>query len=175
MAGRLLLALCVLSATACGEPDSKGANDGGAGEGGNVPDDTELTGTFTFGSDTVDCKTSHQDFAATGEYSVVCDNDDDDANYRFVQVTFKNQAAARKAQDLTFMAPFAFKPEDHEAADAIAVSYSDRDGALDSDDESTGSAKVTAAGGRNVLTLESVSLSTVTSADTGNVSATISF
>lgn len=174
MVGQLLLALCLLGATACGE-DSKGApNDGGAGETGNPPD-TELTGTFTFGGDTVACKTSHQDFAATGEYSVLCENDDDDSNYRFVQITFKDEASARKAQSLTFTGPFAFKPEDHEAADAVAVSHTDKDGTLDSDDDSTGSAKVAVSGGHNVLTLTNVSLSTVSSEDTGEVSASIEF
>lgn len=175
-AGRLLLALCLLGATACGGSDSEGTpNDGGAGKTGNPPGDTELTGTFTFGGETVDCKTSTHDFPATGEYSVVCDNDEDDSNYRFVQVTFKDEPSARKAQSLTFMAPFAFKPEDHEAADAVAVSYTDKDGTLDSEDDSTGSAKVAASSGRNVLTLVGVSLSTVTSEDTGEVSATIDF
>lgn len=172
----LLVALCLLGATGCDGSDSQGTpNEGAAGESGNPPGETELTGTFTFGGETVDCKTSTQDFPATGEYSVVCENDEDDSNYRFVQVTFKNEASARKAQSLTFMAPYAFKPEDHEAADAVAVSHTDSDGTLDSEDDSTGSAKVTASGGRYVITLDSVSLSTVTSEDTGEVSAIINF
>ncbi|MDF3070605.1 MAG: hypothetical protein K0R38_6206 [Polyangiaceae bacterium] len=175
-AAQLLVALCVLGATACGGSDSQGTpNDGGAGESGNPSGATELGGTFTFGGETADCKTSTQDFAATGEFSVVCENDEDDSNYRFVQVTFKDEPSARTAQTLTFMAPFAFKPEDHEAADAVAVSYTNKDGTLDSEDDSTGSAKVTASGGRYVITLDSVSLSTVTSEDTGEVSATINF
>jgi hypothetical protein len=171
--GRLLLALCLMSATACGEGSEGGPNSGGAGESGNLPDDPQLTGTFTFGGKTVGCKTSDQDFPATGEYSVVCENDE--AGYRFVQVTFKNEASARRAQDLTFMAPFAFSPEDHEAADAVAVSYTDGDGTLDSDDESSGSAQVAASGAHYVLSLTNVSLATVTSEATGAVSATISF
>lgn len=174
-AAQLLMVLCVLGTTACGGSDSNTPNDGGAGESGNPPGDTELGGTFTFGGETVDCKTSTQDFPATGEYSVLCENDEDDSNYRFVQVTFKDEPSARKAQTLTFMAPFAFKPEDHEAADAVAVSFTNKDGTLDSEDESTGSAKVAASGGHYVITLNSVSLSTVTSEDTGEVSATINF
>ncbi len=171
----LLVALGALGAVACEDPDSKDAANGGAGESGNPPGDTELTGTFTFGGDTTACKTSHQTFPATGEYSIVCENDEDGALYRFVQVTFKDEPSARKAQALTFMKPFAFKPEDHEAADAVAVSYTDTDGTLDSDDESTGSAKVVVSGDHNVLTLDEVSLSTVTSEATGAVSATINF
>jgi hypothetical protein len=172
--GRLLLALCVMGATACGESSEGGPNNGAAGESGNSPDDTQLTGTFTFEGKTRDCKTSHQDFAPTGEYSVVCENEED--GYRFVQVTFKNEVSARLAQNLTFMAPYAFKPEDHEAADAIAVSYTDGNGTLDSDDDSTGSAKVTASGARSVLTLTNVSLATVTSEiQSSEVSATINF
>src|SRR5687767_14548509 len=81
--GQLLLALGVLGATACGEPSSSGSpNDGGAGESGNPPEEAALTGTFTFGGETLDCETSDQDFPATGEYSVLCENDDDPANYR---------------------------------------------------------------------------------------------
>lgn len=179
-----MLALCVIGITACGESAEGGASGGGAGESGNspddvdnlpddLPDDVELTGTFTYAGKTLACKTSHQDFPATGEFSVVCDNDDD--GYQFVQVTFKNEASARQDQDLTFMAPFAFKPEDHEAADAVAVSYTGSDGTLDSDDDSTGSAKVTSSGAHHVLTLTNVSLSTVTSEATGSISATIDF
>jgi hypothetical protein len=170
--GRLLLALCVLGAVACGEDSKDAGNGGGAGESGNPPDETGLTGTFTIGTKTLPCTTSDQDFPATGEYSVLCESEDSG----FVQVTFKNEAAARTAQDLTFMKPFAFKPEDHEAADAISVSYMNAAGeTLDSDDESTGSAKVAASDGHHVLTLKDVSLSTVTSEDTGEVSATINF
>ena len=171
----LVVALC-LGAVACGDDDSTGGTDGAAGEGSKTPiDNDDLTGTFTFGAETLDCEVSDQDFPASGEYSVVCDNDEVDSNYRFVQVTFKDEASARTAGDLKFIAPYAFKPEDHPDADTIAVQFTDTDGTLDSDDDSTGSAKVTASGGRYVLTLEDVSLSTVTSDDTGTVSATINF
>jgi major membrane immunogen (membrane-anchored lipoprotein) len=163
-----IMAVCLLGTVACGGSDSDDAN-GGAG------DSDDLTGTFTFAGVTLDCETSDQDFPATGEYSVVCDNDDDDANYRFVQVTFKDEPSARVARDLKFIAPFAFGPEDHEEADTIAVSYTNDDGTLDSDDDSTGSAKVTVSGNHHVITLKDVSLSTVTSGDTGTVSAVINF
>jgi hypothetical protein len=57
----------------------------------------------------------------------------------------------------------------------VAVSCTDGDGTLDSDDESTGSAKVAASGAHYVLTLTNVSLATVTGEATGDVSATSNF
>jgi hypothetical protein len=171
----LVVALC-LGTVACGDDDSDSGTDGAAGEGSKTPiDNDDLTGTFTFGGETLDCEVSDQEFPATDEYSIVCDNDEVDSNYRFVQVTFKDEASARVARDLKFIAPYAFKPEDHPDADTIAVQFTDKDGTLDSDDDSSGSAKVTASGGHHVLTLEDVSLSTVTSDATGAVSATIDF
>lgn len=173
LAGNALLTLCLLGATGCGGSDSDAGSPGAGGEGSEMPSDEELTGTFTFAGVTTDCKVSTQDFPATGEYSVLCE--EDSASSRFVQITFKDEASARMAQDLKLIAPFAFKPEDHPDADTIAVSYTDSDGTLDSDDDSTGSAKVAASSGHYVLTLKDVSLSTVSSEDTGEVSATIQF
>jgi len=186
-----LLGSCLLGTAACGSDAATVAGNAGAGgssgsgtagapnagKGGSPStQEQEFTGTFSFnGGATLPCEVSTQLFPATGEFSVLCENDDDDANYRFVQVTFKDEASARIAQSLVLAEPFAFSPSDHPEANAISVNWQDTDGALYADSDSTGSGKVTATGGHNVLKITDVSLSTVSSDATGTVSATVDY
>ena len=122
----------------------------------------------------LDCKVSTQDFPSSGEYSVLCE--EDASNFRYVQVTFKDEASARTAQTLKFMKAFAFKPEDHPDADAIAVGWTDTDGGtLYADDESTGSAKVVKNGAHYTLTLTDASVESAPTKATGTVTAVIDF
>lgn len=134
-----------------------------------------LGGTFTFGAVTLPCKVSSQMFPASGEYSIVCDNSDESSNYRYVQVTFKNEASARLTQTLRFKDPFAFKPEDHPDADTVSVDYLDKDGTITAGSTSTGSANVASSGGHNVLILKDVSLGNVTKTRSGTISAAVTF
>ena len=161
---------------ACDSDDSKNAGDGGASDvGAGSTFEKNLTGTFSFGGVTLPCKVSSQLFPASKEYSIVCDNSDDSNNYRFVQVTFKNEVSARLPQALKFKAPFAFTPEDHPDADTVSVDYFDKDGNITAGEASTGSSGVSVSGGRNVLTLKDVSLGNVTKTRSGTISATVNF
>jgi hypothetical protein len=165
------LALALGGTLGCG---SDAASTGGGAGSGSSGDD--LKGTVSFnGGPTLECDVDDQDFAASGEYSITCDNDEVDSNYRFVQITFKDEASARTAQTLKFMRPFAFKPEDHPDADAIAVSWTDKDGTLDSDDDSTGTAKVVKSGNHYTVTLTDVSVESTPTKATGKVTAVVNF
>ncbi|MET0795693.1 MAG: hypothetical protein ABW061_29515 [Polyangiaceae bacterium] len=159
------------SSGAAGSASSGSAGKGGGGPTNNEP---ELTGTMSFSNGAkLDCKVSTQNFPASGEYSVLCE--EDASNFRFVQVTFKDEASARTAQTLKFMKPFAFSPEDHPDTDAIAVSWTGTDGTLDSDDDSTGSAKVAKSGDHYAVTLSDVSVESTPTKATGTVTAVIDF
>ena len=166
----------------CGSDDV--SNPGGAGAsgtagsgaaGGSSDDGADLTGTFSFdGGPTIACKVSTQDFPATGEYSVLCEEDATD--FRYVQVTFKDEASARTAQTLALMKAFAFSPEDHPDADAISLGYTDADGdTLYADDDSTGTGKVVKNGTHYTVTLSAVSVESATTKVSGPVTATIDF
>lgn len=159
------------SASSGGSSNSGGSDSGTGGNG----DDDDFTGTVTFDGTTIDCEVDTDDFPASGEFSVLCDNDDDDSNYRYVEIVFKNEASARTAQDLRFIGGFAFSPDDHPDADTIAVGWTDTNGTLYADDDSTGSAKVTASGGHFVLEITDVSLSNEEETASGTLSATIDF
>ena len=169
-------AVWLLTFGGCNSDDSKNAVDGGASDiGAAVTADKNLKGTFSFAAVTLPCKVSSQLFPATNEYSIVCDNSDDASNYRYVQVTFKDEVSARLPQPLKFKAPFAFKPEDHPDADTVSVDYLDKDGTITAGPMSAGSADVARSGGHNLLTLKDVTLGNVTKTRSGTISATINF
>jgi hypothetical protein len=187
----LAFTLALGSLAACGsDAASDGGNSGAAGSAGSgaagaagaagkggagpIDNETELTGKMSFNNgEELDCKVSTQDFPASGEYSVLCE--EDATSFRYVQVTFKDEASARTAQTLKFMKPFAFSPEDHPDADAIAVSWTDSDGTLDSDDTSTGTAKVVKNGSHYTVTLTDVTVESLPTHAIGTVTATIDF
>lgn len=178
----LALILALGGTLGCGSDDV--SNPGGAGSsgtagsgagGGSSNNGADLTGTFSFdGGPTIDCKVSTQDFPATGEYSVLCEEDSTD--FRYVQVTFKDEASARTAQTLKLMKAFAFSAADHPDADAISVGWTDAEGdTLYADDDSTGSAKIVKNGAHYTVTLTDVLVESAPTKATGTVTATIDF
>jgi hypothetical protein len=178
-----LLVAAGFTLAACGESEAGDAGSGGAGGesatggassgSGSSPGTESFTGTLTFGGETLDCAVTTSTFTSD-EFSIICDNDEDASNYRYVEVTFKDEASARTAQDLVFAAPFDFTGG-HDDPKAISVGWTDSDGTLYSADDSSGEAAVTESGGHNVVTLTDVSLSNAEGTATGTVSATLSF
>lgn len=132
-------------------------------------DESGKTGTFTVDGSTQTCRVTTQLFPATKEFSVVCQND----NYGFVQVTFKDQANARKAQKLAVIKGTILS---HPDAATIFVGFSPLPGgpggpAVASRDDAAG----TAIGTGQAVTLTGVVLTEFSGAVTHTIAATINF
>jgi len=60
-----------------------------------------LTGTFTANGKTYTGKVSTQQFPATGQYSVLCQDDNDPNDSKLIQFVFKDESSARAGGNLT--------------------------------------------------------------------------
>ena len=157
---RSLLSLALILA-ACGGDD--GGGDGGGDDAGGA-----LGGTFSIGGTINDCRTETQDFS-TGEFSVICQNDDTG----LVQITFKDEASARLAQSLTITYRDIFEHPDPASVDVGYRSFTGEDAA--SDNDAPGTAVATVTGSTNVVTLTNVQLSNAVSDVQAVVSATVEY
>lgn len=157
-----LISTFVLSA--CGGGDDDASTDP------DPVDPADLTGTFDVLDMPYACEVTTQLFEATGEYSVLCQND----NAGLVQITFKDEASARRDQAFTITKrSFSSHPD----ADTIDVSYLELGVGInvDSEDDFAGAAAVAAQGDHHVLTLTDVLLEDSDGVNTQAVSATINF
>ena len=82
--------------TACGSKEK--AKNEAAGAVGEESEEEQKKGTFTVNGKTYEGKVSVQTFPATGEFSVLCQDD----AVGLVQITFKNEATARSPQQFKF-------------------------------------------------------------------------
>lgn len=163
-----LFAIVSLGLSACGP--KPGAAPSVTAE--TVPSDDEapaLTGTFTVDGKTYTGKVSTQKFPATGQFSVVCQQDD----YGFVQITFANEDDARKAQSVKLVKLAATRANDAGTANVSLSPFSG--GELGSKDESNGTATVTVESGRNVVTFENAELGSHTGDAKKAVSGKVSY
>ncbi len=158
-----------------GEASTGGSTSSGGGSstGGSGIKPGDFEGTVTFDGTTLDCEVDVDTFTS-GEYSVICDNDELSSNYRYVEVTFKDEAAARTAQSLVLVGPFDFTGG-HEDPTTISVGWTDANGTLYSADDSAGTASVRAEGDHFVLELVSVVVASNSTETTGTLSASLPF
>lgn len=157
-----LLSLCTSLLLACGGDDDTDDTP--------TPDPTTLTGTFTVEGNTYACEVTTQLFEATGEYSVLCQND----SAGLVQVTFKDEVSARRAQAFTIAKR---NYVEHADPDVIDVSYFELGIGInaDSKDDFDGEAVVAAEGSHHALMLTGVMLEDTDEINTLVVSAEIEF
>jgi len=62
---------------------------------------SRLTGTFTANGKNYTGKVSTQQFPATGQYSVLCQDDNDPNDSKLIQFVFKDESSARAGGNLT--------------------------------------------------------------------------
>jgi len=112
-------------------------------------EDKDLTGTFTADGKTFTGRVSVQQFEATGEFSVLCQ--DNEGESTLLQTFFSTEADARTPGDLKIMyrSPISGNKE----VRAFSVSF---ETAWRTADESKGTAKITKDGSNNVLEFEGV-------------------
>ncbi len=96
LAVKSMVGLCavvgLVMLSACGQKPSGGATDSNAKE-----EAKAFSGTFTVGGKSFTGKISTQKFPATGEFSVLCE----DEKAGLIQLTFHDEATARTQQNLT--------------------------------------------------------------------------
>ncbi len=131
--------------------------------------DSAKTGSLTVDGQTQTCNVTTQLFPATKEFSVLCQND----NFGFVQVTFKDEVSARRAQKLTVIEGVG---SSHPDGATIVVGFSPLSGGptgpgVVSRDGAAG----TAAGTGKAVTLTGVVLTEFAGTVTHTVTATINF
>jgi len=116
-------------------------------------DESEHAGTFVADGKNFKGRSSTQDFPATKEFSVLCQDDTDPNNSTLMQLVFKDEASART--------PGTFKIvhtsySGGKAANEVSVSF---DNVYESDEQ--GTLTVTKSGGTNTVTFNDVEVKTI--------------
>ncbi len=159
----LIAALLPILFVSCGQKDSGASASSSASSADTSLTDEEapgLTGTFTVAGDGGSShtgKVSTQKFPATGQFSVVCQDD----AFGFVQITFHNEADARKAQTVKLTDMSYTKANDPGTAHISLSPFAG--GETGSTDSTTATATITIVGSHATITFENVELSTKTS------------
>jgi hypothetical protein len=91
----LLLSCFILLLTDCDSTKSTNTTEPAATEGTASKEDKELTGTFTIGEKTYTGRVSTQNLEATGQFSVLCQDDTDPNDSKLLQFIFKDEGSAR--------------------------------------------------------------------------------
>jgi len=112
-------------------------------------EDKDLTGTFTADGKTFTGRVSVQQFETTGEFSVLCQ--DNEGESTLLQTFFSTEADARTPGDLKVM--YRNAAYGNKEVRAFSVSF---ETAWRTTDESKGTAKITKDGSNNVLEFEGV-------------------
>ncbi len=112
------------------------------------------TGTFTADGKTYTGKVSTQLFEATGQFSVLCQDDSDPNDSRLIQFVFKNEASARAAGERKI----AYDQGKDQTPDEVSVTYDTR---YSSDQGRAGSLRVTSSGKDNELVFDKIALQTM--------------
>lgn len=137
--------------TACGSKEK--AKSDAAGVAGEEVDEEPKKGTFTVNGKTYEGKVSVQTFPATGEFSVLCQDD----AVGLVQITFKNETTARTPQQFKFDKALASGNKD---ATVINASFMPFGGgtSVDSVGGKSGTATSSKASKGNEITFENIEL-----------------
>lgn len=150
----LVSCIIVLFLNAC-DDKSKNSSEPTSKEVMASDEDKDLTGTFTAGGKQYTGKVSVQNFEATGQYSVLCQDVSDPNNSKLIQFVFKNEASARSEGSLTT----SFDPGQDQTASEISVSF---DNSYRSDGYSKGTASVSKKGNNNELIFDNITLQEAT-------------
>ena len=111
----------------------------------------EKTGTFTADGKTYTGRVSTQNFEATGQFSVLCQDVSDPNNSKLIQFVFKNEASARAAG----VRKIAYDQGKDQTPDVVSMTFDIR---YSSDQGRDGSLSVTANGKDNELVFDKVAL-----------------
>ena len=117
-------------------------------------EEKNLTGTFTAGDKTYSGKVSIQNFEATGQFSVLCQDDTDPNDSKLIQFVFKNEKSARVEGNKT---P-AYNQGKDQAATVAAVIYKLK---YNSVEESTGIITINKSGTNNEIVFKDLKLKTM--------------
>ncbi len=118
-------------------------------------EEKELTGTFSADGKSYSGRVSVQHFPATGQYSVLCQDNADPNGSKLIQFVFKDEASARAAGPRKI----AHDQGKNQAPDEVSVSFDIR---YESDDENPGTFKVNKNGSESELLFDGVLVETVT-------------
>jgi len=140
--------------TACDNTKTTDASEPSAKEATSSNENKDFTGTFTAGDKTYTGKVSIQNFEATGQYSVLCQDDTDPNDSKLIQFVFKDEASARAGGNKT---PAYDQGKDQTVAEAAVIyelSYK-------SVEESTGIITVNKNGNNNEVEFKDLKLKTM--------------
>ncbi len=112
------------------------------------------TGTFTANGKTYKGKVSTQQFPATGQYSVLCQDDNDPNNSKLIQFVFKDESSARAGGNLTT----AYNQGKDQIAAETSLNFDIR---YRSEADSKGTVTVNKTGSGNELVFNNVTLKTI--------------
>jgi len=115
---------------------------------------SRLTGTFTANGKTYTGKVSTQQFPATGQYSVLCQDDNDPNNSILIQFVFKDESSARAGGNLTT----AYNQGKDQTASETSLTFDVR---YRSEADSKGTVTVNKTGSGNELAFNNVTLKTI--------------
>lgn len=150
----LILSCTILLLAACNDTKTTESTQPSAKEATASNEEKNLTGTFTAGEKTYTGNVTIQNFEATGQYSVICQDDSDPNDPVLIQFIFKNEASARTAGNKT---PEYDQGKDQAATEA-AVIYELK---YNSVEESTGIITVNKNGSNNEIVFKDLKLKTM--------------
>ena len=117
-------------------------------------DEKDMTGNFTVGDKTYSGKVSTQTFAATGQFSVLCQDDTDPSLPKLIQFIFKDEASARAGGNKTPTYDQGKEQTTAEASVIFELNYK-------SVEESTGIITVNKNGSNNEIVFKDLKLKTM--------------
>ena len=150
----LILISTVLLLAACNNNKTANTTELSAKETPALNEEKGLTGTFTAGEKTYTGKVSIQNFEATGQFSVLCQDDTDPNDSKLIQFVFKNEKSARVEGNKT---P-AYNQGKDQAATEAAVIYKLK---YNSVEESTGIITINKNGTNNEIVFKDLKLKTM--------------
>lgn len=161
------LSTTLLLTSGCGSPKVDSATQATATEAVASNEEKNLTGSFTAGGKGYSGRVSTQQFEATGQFSVLCQDDTDPNDPQLIQFVFKNESSARAGGNFTTAYGQGKEQAANEASLAFDINYR-------SEEDSGGTVTISKSGDSNELVFESVSLKTM-SKETAVVSGKIPF
>jgi len=150
----VIVSCTILLLTACDNTKTTDASEPSVKEATSSNEENDLTGTFTAGDKKYTGKVSTQNFEATGQFSVLCQDDTDPNDSKLIQFVFKDEASARAGGNKT---PAYDQGKDQAATDASVIfelKYK-------SVEESTGIITVNKNGSNNEIVFKDLKLKTM--------------
>ena len=150
----LILSGAVLLLAACDNNKTTNTTKLSAKEAPALNEGKNITGTFTLGDKTYTGKVSTQNLEATGQFSVLCEDDTDPNNPILIQFVFKDEASARTNGNKT---P-AYDQGKNQAAEEAAVIYELNYKTVE---ETTGIITINKSGSDNEIVFKDLKLKTI--------------